>query len=1432
MNSHAHRLVFSRSRGFCVAVAETATAAGKSVSGERRSRVVGACAFAALALASLVSPAQGLPAGVAPPAGLKAGVAAPAGVAPAPAVRQGAGASVLPTGATVVKGSGSVSVNGADMTVNQSSQRLVTDWTSFSIGSGNSVRFIQPSSSSVALNRVTGDGASNIFGSLTANGHVYLQNANGVYFAPGAQVSVGSLVATSLNIDVDQFMLGRLRLSGGSEASGKVENAGAIVTAPGGHAVLAGPVVSNSGSIRTPGGTTALVAGNAVDIDPLGSGLLSVSVPVAAVNARLAQSGTITADGGAVQLAAAAADAAVRTVMQVGGVVRARSVEQRDGQIVLSGGSSGMVIVDGQLDASGGTGRHGGTIKVLGDRVGLTGGARLDATGGGGGTILVGGNWQGKGPETNATNTYVGSGVVLDASAAGKGDGGKVVVWADANTTYAGQANARGGASGGDGGRIEVSGKGSLAFYGGADLRAPHGTTGNLLLDPQNLTIGNVADVDGTPPTGDDLVGRTLAASAPGANSQITASNVATLLATGNVTLASQFNLTVAQPITVAAGGDPTAVLSLTSANVLINAPLTLNNASLVANTTPTFTTQSIVLNAAVQSNNSVSLTSPTITINAALTAPNVTLTSGGTIAQNATGTGTIVATNLTTLGAGSVDLSFSNNQVGNLVFNANDAKFRVANAVGVPLNVSGTITGVSGVLDLVGVNTDITQSPGPTGALALAGGQRHLNLTTVGTGNVALNNSGNQIHGVTFNVAGAASLVAQGDLGGGGGATGDVAIQASGVFTLNNNLSGRNIDITSVGFQANNTLLLTPPGGRFFLRSSDWTKDFFNSPLFGTAANDINYIVLGGFSGTDPSAGNGYYTNRTGTLAPPVIDNPPISKVYDGTPNFAFTQSGANAVATLQAPSVPIPFGVTGYNVVGTGAFTDKNAGANKGHTVAPSTDTSAVSPTEGNVVYYGLRFAGYTRAPGPHVAGTPGNAVSQITQRAISAVGIGGVNRVYNGSNVVGVNAGGASLAGTIAGDTVSLVAAGATGTTADKNVGVNKPVAVSGLGLAGTDAGNYSVSAAPGATSTITPLGIISFGFTGVNRTYDATTVVAVNGSGATLTGVLGGDTVGVAAGNTGTVANKNVGAAKPVTIGTVALNGADAANYTVTDTSAALVTITPLAITSTGVTGVDRTYDGTAVVGVNTGAATLNGTIAGDNVSLVTGAATGTMANKNAGNAKPVAVGGLTLGGTDAVNYSLVDASNATVNIAAAVLRASGITAVNKVVNGTTTVRLNTSNVSVLGVVPGDTVGVDASGATGSVATPDPGVAKPVTVIGIGLTGPDAINYSISPFPIGPSGGGLTVRFLTASQGRFDDIRFKEYLQAVSDAQEPFRRAMMEALLAGFGKENIRKQLQRGLVFETGLAPPAVDIIEPAAKPDSCTPPAGADLNCGR
>ena len=1601
MNKHSHRLVFSRSLGFCVAVAETVASSGKSASGEGPRGTVKASVALALAAASFALQAQGMPG---------AG-AALTGFAPRPTLAAAGVASTLPTGATVVKGSGSISVSGTNMTVDQTSQRLVTDWQSFSIGANNSVRFIQPSSSSVALNRVTGDDASNIFGSLTANGHVYLENANGVYFAPGAQVSVGSLLATSLIVDTDQFMLGNLRLSGGSTSSGEVSNAGNIVAAPGGHVILAGPLVSNTGSITTPGGTTALVAGNAVNVDPTGSGLLTISVPAAAVNARLAQSGTITADGGAVQLAAAATDAALRTVMQVGGVVRARSIEQRDGQILLSGGSSGVVMVDGQLDASGGANVQGGTIKVLGDRVGLTGAAHLDASGGvGGGTILVGGNMHGAGTEQNASETYVGSGVVLDASATTKGDGGTVVVWSDDHTTYAGNLVARGGVQGGNGGQAEVSGKNTLDFQGGSDLSAPKGTIGHLLLDPNSIDIGLTADVNNDGTQGDDVTVAGLSGTT-GPDSKIKATTVATLLASNNLSLqAGSGGITVSAPLTVAAGGLPT-TLTLNTLGITFNAAVSLSNASLVA-TAPS----GITVAAPLSSLKSISLGSGDITINAPLSAANLSLLSGSistnVINQDTGGAGTITADTLT-IGPGAgfgrpdtAHLDFSANKIGTLNVNAGSLYLTATNDPGVPLIISGNL---STQLTVAATNTSITQGTLAGDALSVRGG---VQVSTIGSGDILLTNPANQFSGsFAFTGAGNVDVFNVPAFGPTGSATGNITLQTDGLFTLNGTMTGFDIDVTSVGFHSYYSTFVTAPAGHYTIHSSDYSQDYFYGPLQpGSGAGNINYIVYGGYTGAAPTSGNGLFTNQTGSIAPLVTDAPPISKVYDGSPAFTYTQTGGPASGTLNG-FYATPVTLTSYSINGSGSFVDKNAGTNKGLTVAASNDTQAVSSTQNGAVDYGLQFAGYTRAAGPHRPGTPGNDIAEITAkpifasgingvdrvydattivgldasggtlsgvvggdtvtlvttsatgslanknvgtnktvavtgltlggadggnytvtdplgttatitargimshgitgvgraydgtttvavngsaatltgvlagdtvgvvttaatgsvtskdvgtgkpvvvtgvtlngadggnytvtdasgatvaitpRGITSTGIDGVDRVYDGTTTVALNTAGAGLAGVIAGDTVNLVSTGATGTLGNKNVGTNKPVAVSGLSLGGADAGDYTVADGGGATATITPLAITASGITGVNRVYNGTTVVAVNGSGATLSGVLGGDVVTVnATGATGTASDKNVGTGKPVAVTGVALGGADGGNYTVTDPGGTTVNITPLGITSTGVTGVDRTYDGTTVVGVSASAASLSGTIAGDNVAIVATGASGTIADKNVGVAKPVTVNGLALGGTDAANYTLTDASNATVNITALVIQATGITAVNRADNGTTVVGLNTSRAGLDGVLAGDTVGVDASGAVGSVASPNPGEAKPVTVSGIVLTGADALDYSVSPIPVSLSGGPLTVSILTVAQSRFDDLRFKEYLQGVADAQEPFRRAMLEALLSGFGKENIRKQLQRGLVFETGLAPPAVDIIDSAKAPESCTPN-GADLSCG-
>ena len=156
----------------------------------------------------------------------------------------------------------------------------------------------------------------------------------------------------------------------------------------------------------------------------------------------------------------------------------------------------------GTLDASAGDAvSTGGSVAMLGDRVGLTGSAVIDVSGAtGGGTALIGGDYQGKNPDVlNATRTYVGSGVTLDADAGSQGDGGRIIVWSDGATHYEGQLSARGGSLSGNGGFAEVSGKQTLTFAGTASLRAAHGQWGMLLLDPGSITI---EDSNDPPPSG------------------------------------------------------------------------------------------------------------------------------------------------------------------------------------------------------------------------------------------------------------------------------------------------------------------------------------------------------------------------------------------------------------------------------------------------------------------------------------------------------------------------------------------------------------------------------------------------------------------------------------------------------------------------------------------------------------------------------------------------------------------------------------------------------------------------------------------------------------------------------------------------------------------------------------------------------------------
>ena len=285
-----------------------------------------------------------------------------------------AGAQTLPSGGTVSAGDASIAAGANTLTVTQSSQRAVLDWQSFSIGKDSRVVFAQPNRSAVALDRVVGADPSQILGSLTANGTVFRVNGNGIVFGKDASVDVGGLVTSTLGITNADFMAGRYRFEG---RGGKVRNDGMIV-ADGGHVALLGASVSNNGRIQANFGSVVLAGGEAITLDVAGDGLLNVAIDAGAVNALVRNGGVLRADGGQVLLMANAAGSLLRTAVNTSGVIEARTLEGREGRIVLHADmGSGTAMVAGVLDASAPGGGNGGFIETSAARVDVADDGRI-----------------------------------------------------------------------------------------------------------------------------------------------------------------------------------------------------------------------------------------------------------------------------------------------------------------------------------------------------------------------------------------------------------------------------------------------------------------------------------------------------------------------------------------------------------------------------------------------------------------------------------------------------------------------------------------------------------------------------------------------------------------------------------------------------------------------------------------------------------------------------------------------------------------------------------------------------------------------------------------------------------------------------------------------------------------------------------------------
>ena len=447
---------------------------------------------------------------------------------------------VMPNGKTLNITGGMLSGDG---------RNLFHSFQEFGLSAQQIANFIANPQIQNILGRVTGGNPSVINGLIQVSGgqpNLFLMNPSGIVFGPNASLNVSAsfvaTTATGIGFAGGQFNAyganNYTALTGNPNTflfqgfePGTIINTGDLAVNSGqGISLVAGTVI-NTGSITAPGGeiTLSAVPGiSLVRISQKGQ-VLSLEVPLP----QDAQGNSIPFQP--TDLPALLTGSGLETGLSVTptGTVQVTAT----GTPIPS--NSGTAIVSGQVTAANNNG-VGGKVQATGTQVGLIK-ADINASGNnGGGTVLIGGDYQGKGTIPNAQNTYVSSDSVVRANAINQGDGGKVVIWADGNTQFRGSIEAKGGVNGGNGGLAEVSGKQNLAFQGQADLTAVQGQAGTLLLDPENITI--VSEASGI---NDAQLPNIPFAQDAGVDYTISESALEGLAGTANVQLEAANNITI-----------------------------------------------------------------------------------------------------------------------------------------------------------------------------------------------------------------------------------------------------------------------------------------------------------------------------------------------------------------------------------------------------------------------------------------------------------------------------------------------------------------------------------------------------------------------------------------------------------------------------------------------------------------------------------------------------------------------------------------------------------------------------------------------------------------------------------------------------------------------------------------------------------------------
>ncbi|MCZ8293015.1 MAG: filamentous hemagglutinin N-terminal domain-containing protein [Hylemonella sp.] len=268
----------------------------------------------------------------------------------------------LPMGGTVAAGSVASDLTGNKLTLTQTGNRAIIDWTSFNINAGKTVEFVQPSATAAVLNRVSASaGMSEIYGTLSANGMVLLMNPNGVLFGSGATINVGSLIASTGTVSVSPFMddvnSGAIAITGAT--TGSVRNDGSITASNAGLVALVAPSVVNHGSITATGGRIALSGTDRATVT-LNGGLFEFALPAGAIGTSVSNDAGASLVGA--QLLMTTGDAA----NLLSGVINLEGVQQASSTLVVNGD---VVLLKSALDAP--------TVSGSSNRVEVSPGARV-----------------------------------------------------------------------------------------------------------------------------------------------------------------------------------------------------------------------------------------------------------------------------------------------------------------------------------------------------------------------------------------------------------------------------------------------------------------------------------------------------------------------------------------------------------------------------------------------------------------------------------------------------------------------------------------------------------------------------------------------------------------------------------------------------------------------------------------------------------------------------------------------------------------------------------------------------------------------------------------------------------------------------------------------------------------------------------------------